>query len=150
MKIVVDADACPVKDVIVDISAELGLPLLMVASLSHTIDVPEGVGVVTVDSSYQATDMAIINRAQAGDVVVTDDYGLASLSLGKGAHPISYRGRLFTHENIGPLLEARHLKSKERRAGLKSRGPRRFSPEDKRAFSSNLRALLIRIIGEKG
>ena len=142
LHIYVDADACPVKDEVIDISTQLSISTIMVASLSHRLEVREGVGVVTVDNSFQEADMAIINRTERGDVVVTDDYGLASLVLGKGGHPISFRGRPFTDRNIAPLLEARHLKAKERRAGLKTRGPRRFSQSDREAFTRGVKALV--------
>ena len=146
MKILVDADACPVKEIIIDISIELDIQTIMVASLSHRIEAGEGVRVIRVDNSSQEADMAIINRAESGDVVVTDDYGLAALVLGKGGYPISFRGRPFTDKNIEPLLEARHRRAKERRAGSKTSGPRPFSQADRRAFSSGLRSLLMKHI----
>lgn len=148
-KIIVDADSCPVKEIVVKVGAEFGLAVLMVASVAHEMPDAPGVENVRVDSMPQAVDMVVINRLQAGDIAVTGDYGLASLILGKGGRVLSPRGFIYSDGNIDRLLLQRHVDAKIRRAGGRTKGPRAFTREDRERFEENLRKLICFLIRQQ-
>lgn len=141
-KIVVDGDSCPVKAEIIEIAGQFGFPVLMVSSFDHVLKEAPGVEVVQVDRSQQSADLYIVNHIRRGDIVVTQDFGLAALVLAKACQAISPRGDIFHAGNIDYLLERRHVQAKARRSGKHSRGPSPFSEEDRRDFRSNLINLL--------
>src|SRR3972149_4016224 len=103
MEIFVDADACPVREIIYKEAQTRGVRVTMVVSMAHEIRAQKGVDVLRVDSAFQAVDIAIINRAASGDIVVTSDFGLASIVLGKGAKVISPSGRSYSELLIHTL-----------------------------------------------
>lgn len=146
VRIVVDADACPVKDEIVSIAELEHVDVLFVASYAAYRTQGQGmskrVQTVYVDQGYQAADMYIANAARSGDIVVTNDYGLAALCLTRGAKVISPRGSEMTSQNLDELLTQRHLSSKARRAGQRTKGPRAMSGEDRMHFQHKLTKLL--------
>lgn len=145
MRIFVDADACPVKDSIVEVAHSYNVPVYMVCSLSHFSQFGEGVESIIVDNVSQAADMAIANKTKQGDVVITQDYGLAAMVLGKGCLALHHNGFRYTNENIDDLLFKRHLHSKIRRGGGKHKGPKAFSQEDKNRFKE----LLIKTVKKR-
>ncbi|MCP4396874.1 MAG: YaiI/YqxD family protein [bacterium] len=146
MKIFVDADACPVKETIVRLSKKCGIPVVFVVSTAGYFDRGWHVEKVLVDSLPQAVDIAIINRVEAGDVVVTQDYGLASLVLGKGGKAISPRGYVFHDQNIDRLMLQRHIHSEARKNGMRTKGPRKRSNKDDVRFSKNFNSVLERCL----
>lgn len=136
MKILVDADACPVTRIVIRIARQRNIPVVLVTDTSHELydDYAE---VVTVGQGSDAVDLALVNRTQAGDVVVTQDYGLAALALAKKAFAISQNGMRYTDGNIDGLLNERHEARKVRRAGGRTRGPgKRTGEEDERFIKS--------------
>ena len=142
MRILVDADACPVKQSIIDLAVPRNVPIIMVASIAHDLpDVP-GVEAVRVDRDSQAADIAIANKARRGDLVITGDYGLACLVLAKGARALGFRGQPFTKDNIDTLLAARHIAARARRGGFFARGPKRMGSEEIQQFRQALEAAL--------
>lgn len=145
MKIFVDADACPVKDMVVEVARTYAIQVIMVNSLSHCGPFIDGVEYVVVDNIPEAADLAIINRIAKGDLVVTQDYGLASLVLGKGGFAIHHTGRKYTSENIDQLLFKRHLSAKVRRSGGKTPGPKAFTKIDKENFRKALSELVLQL-----
>lgn len=142
MKILVDADACPVKDIIVAVGNERNIPVEMIASFNHQIKGGSGVSVIITDTGPDAADYVIANRVEGGDIVVTQDFGLGALALGKGGRALSPRGLIFTGENINGLLMQRHISAKVRRGGGKTKGPSPFCLEDKDNFLKSLLKLL--------
>ncbi|MCC7202609.1 MAG: YaiI/YqxD family protein [Nitrospirae bacterium] len=142
MQIYVDADACPVRDIIHEEALRRGVRVTMVVSMAHNINEREGMSVLRVDSSFQAVDIAIINRASSGDIVVTSDYGLASLVLGNGVHAISPSGRVYTERTIDSLLEKRHQSARQRRGGGRVKGPRARHRDDDDRFRENFIELI--------
>ena len=142
-KILVDADSCPVKEEIFRVVTDTGTPVIIIASVSHMMDfeVPN-VTNVSVDNSPQAADIAIINKVERGDIVVTGDYGLASIVLSKGAVALSVRGRIFDAGNIDNLLLQRHIEAKIRKGGGKTKGPKAFKEEDRHEFETVLRRII--------
>ncbi len=141
MRILVDADACPVKGIIVKVAKELGLSVVMFIDTSHVIN--DGYSeVVTVDKSRDSVDIALINRTAKGDVVVTQDYGVAAMAIPKGARAISQNGLVYTDANIDRLLFERHLGQKVRRSGGRTTGPGKRTKEDDIKFEAAFRSLL--------
>lgn len=119
MKIVVDADACPVKSEIVKLAKSREIEVIMVCDTSHIIS--DGYSqVITVDKGNDSADFKIINLAKAGDVVVTGDYGVAAMALSKGVKAIGNSGVVFTDFNIDSYLAQRHIAKENRRKGGKS------------------------------
>jgi len=141
-RIYVDADACPFKDVILEIAAANGLAVTMVANYCHEIEDGDQIELVRVDRDPEAVDMVIANRATAGDIVVTQDYGLAALVLGKGVRALSPRGKIYAVSEIEPLLDARHRAQKARRAGARLKGPPRLGKSDRERFRRALERVL--------
>ncbi|MFC6227337.1 YaiI/YqxD family protein [Paenibacillus allorhizosphaerae] len=142
MKIIVDADACPVKPEIIRAAADFGIGVRMVASFDHRLQPAEGVEIVQVDRSDQSVDLYIANHIKPGDVLVTQDFGLAALALGKRALAMSNRGQLYNDLTIDFLLERRHEQAKQRRGGKHTKGPRAFTDEDRVFFLQSLTKVL--------
>lgn len=144
MKILVDADACPVKGIIIKVARERSIPVTMFIDTSHILQ--DGYSeVVTVDKSRDSVDIALVNRVAKGDVVVTQDYGVAAMALPKGAKAISQNGLVYTNDNIDRLLFERHLGQKIRRSGGKTSGPRKRTKEDDERFEAAFRSLMAQI-----
>ena len=146
MRIYIDGDACPVTDIVVRTASEFSLEVTLIHSTSH-FGSASGYGQVEkimVDNESQAADMAIINRVAEGDIVVTGDYGLASLVLGKKALAISFNGKVYDNENIERLLFERHISAEMRRSGGKVKGPAKRTREDDEQFGIALRRLILR------
>src|SRR4030067_3070549 len=132
MKILVDADACPrsVLQICMELGRKYNIPVWTVASFNHNI---ESEHPIVVGDDSQEADMKIMNLTEAGDVVITGDWGLAAMVLGKGAKCLSPMGREFPPEKIGFLLEEREVKARFRRGGGRTEGP------EKRALGENRR-----------
>jgi len=144
-QVLVDADACPVKKEICEIAGEFGLTVRFVASISHHSrreqDYPH-LHYHYVDNHSQAVDLAIMNRLKPGDIVVTQDIGLAAMVLGAGGRALTPRGYVFRPETIDDLLERRHLEAKARQAGKRTRGPKVFGSAERRNFIVSFRELI--------
>ena len=140
MKIYVDADACPVKDTIISIAQTERIPVILVQSFSHFshADQSSGVEMIYVDSGADAADFRIMGLARKGDIIVTQDYGLASLGLAKGCFVLHHKGFTYTDENIDHLLQTRYLSAMARNSGQRTKGPKAFTVEDERKFSQLL------------
>ncbi|SFI61231.1 hypothetical protein SAMN02799624_01634 [Paenibacillus sp. UNC496MF] len=140
--IVVDADACPVKREIVEAARARGVPVLMVASHDHRLQQEAGVEIMQVDRSDQSVDLYIANRVRRGDIVVTQDFGLATIALARGAVALSPRGEQYHDRNIDYLMERRHALAKRRRGGGRTKGPRAMTDEDRYRFQQKLTKVL--------
>lgn len=141
-QIIVDADACPVKSEIIQAAREYQVPITMVASYDHRLRPAEGVQVVQVDRSDQSVDLYIANRIKPGDILITQDFGLAALALGKRALVLSNRGRWLHDGTIDFLLERRNEQARLRRGGKHSKGPKPLTEEDRRFFLQSLTKVL--------
>lgn len=144
MKIYVDADASPVKDIVIEVAKQHEINVVLVKSISHYShdEQPAGVETIYVDTGADAADYRIMELARPNDLIITQDYGLASLGLGKGCLVLHHKGFAYTNENIDQLLQTRHLSAKARRSGQKTKGPKPFTDEDRQKF----RLLLARTI----
>lgn len=141
--IIVDADACPVKQEIISTAAGFSIKVCMVASYDHRLSDHAGVEIVQVDCSNQSADLYIVNRTRKGDIVVTQDYGLACIALAKGALVISPRGEEYTNDNINYLMERRHVQAQIRRGGGRTKGPKPILAEDRERFQQKLTKVLL-------
>jgi len=145
MKILVDADGCPVKNIVVKIAKEYKIPVTMFADTSHFID--DGYSkVVIVGKGYDSVDFALINNVNKGDIIITQDYGVATMALSKKAYAINQNGLVYTDENMDQLLFQRYLSQKIRRSGGKSINPKKRKKEDDQRFEKSLRHLISDII----
>lgn len=148
LRIVVDADACPVKNEIIAAALEHEAAVLFVAS--YAAFAPDwqltncDIHTVFVDQAFQAADIYIANAARSRDIVVTSDYGLAALCLPRGASVLMPRGGELTADNVDEYLSRRHFSAKARRAGLRTKGPRAMSEQDRISFQHKLTKLLQR------
>lgn len=141
MRILVDADACPVKQILVKEAKGRGIPVIMVIDTSHELD--DGYStVITVDKGRDSADLCLANRMERGDIVVTQDFGVAAMALGKGCRALNQNGLVFTPENMDRLLFERHVGQRVRRAGKRTKGPRKRTEAEDEAFARALRALL--------
>lgn len=144
-RILVDADACPVKDIIIKIAKELKLEVVMFIDTSHILE-DSYAKVVTVSQGKDAVDLALINNAQKGDIVVTQDYGVASMALGKEAYPINQDGLIYDNKNIDRLLMERYLSQKIRRAGGRTPNHKKRNKEVNLKFEKIFRKLCMDIL----
>ena len=141
MRVLVDADACPVRHIIVRMARRLSIPVVMICDTSHELD--DGYSkIVVVDKQSDSVDFALMGMLASGDIVVTQDYGLAAMVLGKGARAVNQNGMEYTNDNIDRLLMERHLGSEIRRSGGRTRGPAKRVKEDNRRFEEAFARLL--------
>ena len=141
MKIFIDADACPVVGEAVSIAEKYGVECVIVCDASHEIE-REGARTVTVLEGADSADFALVNMLAPGDIVVTQDYGLAAMALAKGARALNQDGRPYCDRNIDGLLSARHVAKKIRSAGGRLKGlPKRKAKQDK-AFAASIERLI--------
>ncbi|MCR5439500.1 MAG: YaiI/YqxD family protein [Selenomonas sp.] len=147
MKIFVDADACPVIKETEEVAAKYAVPVVLLCDTNHVLhsDYSE---VKVIGAGADAVDFALVNCCQAGDLVVTQDYGVAAMALGKRAYAMHQNGWQYTNENIERLLMERHLAKKDRRASGKHhlKGPRKRSEEDNLQFKEKLERLLTKLL----
>ena len=143
----VDADACPVVRIIEKVSKEMHVPVELICDTNHVLS-SDYSRVRVIGAGADAVDFALINLLKAGDVVITQDYGVAALALGKKAHAIHQSGKIFSDDNIDGLLMDRHLAKKARMGKGKHhlKGPKKRTEEDDIRFESAFRGLLISII----
>jgi uncharacterized protein YaiI (UPF0178 family) len=148
MKILLDADGCPVVDIAVRIAKEHHTECLILCDTAHIFE-KDGATTLTFSKGADSVDYALANRASPGDIVITQDYGLAALCLAKNAIAINQDGREYTGENIDALLLSRHTAKKIRSAGGRLRGPKKRTAIQNERFAAKLTALLKGAAKEK-
>lgn len=141
MKIIVDGDACPGISIIINIAKKYELEVIIYCDINHYITANYG-EVRFVDSGFQSVDMKVVNECSNGDIIVSQDYGVAAICLGKKASVISPKGYIYTNENIGAMLEQRHLSQKIRRGGGKTPNAKKRTIEDDNRLQNNLLYLI--------
>lgn len=143
MKILVDADACPVVEIIENIASEKHLKCLLFCDMSHYL-ISDYSEVIMVDQGADAVDFALLKRVDKHDIVITQDYGLATLVLTKQAKAIHPSGKVFTQDNVDEMLFGRYLSKKIRESKTKHhlRGPRKRTREDDVYFEKQLLTLI--------
>jgi len=146
----VDADACPiaVRCSIEQMARKYRIGLVYYIDDSHELDPFYG-QVRQVGQGRDSVDLALINQTRPGDIVVTQDYGLAALVLARRAIPIHPGGMLYTEQNIDSLLADRHMAARARKAGERFRNPRKRQHADDHNFSAQLQQQIIHMLAPK-
>ena len=141
MKVLIDADACPVVDIAVRLCKEFQTPCLLLCDTAHQMH-RDGAETLVFDKGADSVDFALVNRACSGDLVITQDYGVASMCLAKGARILHQDGWEYTIYNIDALLLTRHESRKYRAAGGSTKGPKKRTNEQDQAFLLALQKIL--------
>lgn len=144
MQIIVDADACPVVDIISEEAKKENCQVILVKSYSHFTlkDYPSHVSTKYVDEGADSADYTIVQLARKNDIVVTQDYGLAALCLEKDCHVLHHAGFAYSKAKMDQMLQQRHQNAMMRKAGYRTKGPKKLSAEQKNSFRITLQKLL--------
>ena len=145
MKILIDADGCPVVDLTIRVGKKFNVKVIIMCDTSHNFNKP-GIETIVLSKGSDTVDFALVNKVSKGDIIVTQDYGLAAMVLSKGGYPINQNGRVYTNENIDQLLFTRHISKKVRSSGGRTKGPKKRQKEDDIKFEETLTLLCERLI----
>lgn len=141
MRILIDADGCPVVDLTVRLAKKYGIECTILCDTSHEFN-RDGAKTVVVEKGADSVDFKIVNLVGEGDIVVTQDYGLAAMCLARKAIPVSQNGLVYTDKNIDQLLFTRYVSKKIRNTGGRMKGPSKRTPEQDKAFEAVLERLI--------
>lgn len=141
MKILIDADGCPVVDVTVRISKERHVECLILCDTAHIFE-KDGATTLIFSKGADSVDFALVNRVSPGDIVITQDYGLAAMCMVKNTVVINQDGMEYTADNIDALLFARHTAQKIRASGGRLKGSKKRSAVQDEKFRTTLTFLL--------
>lgn len=144
MKVLIDADACPVWRAAVKICLEKEVDYILVCDSSHYFK--ENFNVVYVDGGSDAADYKIVELTKEKDVVITQDYGLATMVLSKSAYAINQNGMIYDDKNILSLLESRAFNAKMRRHKTHLKGPKKRDESQNDSFRISFNNLLEKIL----
>lgn len=143
VQIFVDADACPVVGIVEKIAKEYNVSVMLLCDTNHVLssDYSE---VIVVGAGADAVDYKLISICHKGDIVVSQDYGVAAMALGKGAYAIHQSGKWYTNDNIDQMLLERHLNKKARRSSHKNhiKEPKKRTEEDDERFTQSFERLI--------
>ncbi len=145
MKIYIDADACPVVSIVEQVARQYNIPVTLLCDTNHVLssDYSE---VKVIGAGADAVDFALISMLDkdANDIVVTQDYGVAAMALGKNAFAIHQSGKWYTNENIDQMLLERHLSKKARRSKSKNhlKGPKKRTEVDDMCFKESFEKMV--------
>jgi len=142
MTVFIDADGCPVVDITVRLAKQAGIECVIVCDTSHVFEKP-GVKTVIVSQGSDSADFKLVNMIQKGDIVITQDYGLAAMCLARGAVPVSQDGFIYSDGNIDGLLNQRYNAKKIRMSGGHLKGPSKRTTEQDKSFEKTLAKLLL-------
>ena len=126
------------KEEVVSLGTKYKFNTIFVASYAHMVTYNIGGKWVYVDSEKEAVDLYIMNHAKSGDIVITQDFGLASVLVNRNVLAMSPRGKIFKEKDMDSILHLRYLSAKERRSGSYSKGPKPYSQEDRDNFLVSL------------
>ncbi|OJG78904.1 hypothetical protein RV14_GL001072 [Enterococcus ratti] len=148
MRIIIDGDGSPVKEDVIEIAYSYQLEVIIVTSLAHYTQksYPTYVHFIYVDQGLDSADYKIVGMIRTGDLLITQDYGLASLVLPKGVRVFHQTGKEFHATTIDVLLEQRYQSGKLRKAGLKTKGPKPFTLYDHQKF----RQVFVKALDQAG
>jgi len=143
MRILVDADACPVVRIVEQTAERYKIPVVLLCDTNHVLQSSYS-EIKVIGAGADAVDFALVNQCGKGDIVVTQDYGVAAMILGKGAHGIHQSGKWYTNENIDQMLMERHLAKKARMGKGKHhlKGPAKRTEDDDERFQESLCKLI--------
>ena len=141
MKILIDADGCPVVDITLRLGRQYGIPCLILCDTAHFFQ-REGAQTLVFDKGADSVDFSLVNRIAPGDIAITQDYGLASMCLSRKARVLHQDGWEYTQDNIDALLLVRHESRKYRASGGRMKGSPKRTQAQNTAFENGLKALL--------
>ena len=141
MKVLIDADACPVTNIAVSLCTRFRVHCVLLCDTAHVMN-REGAETLVFDKGADSVDFALVNRVSPGDIVITQDYGLASMCLARNARILHQDGWEYTADNIQGLLFQRHAAKKHRAAGGRTKGPSKRTAAQDKAFEQALQLLL--------
>ena len=141
MRVLIDADACPVVDIAIKLCRKFGISCLLLCDTAHAF-YRDGADTLVFDKGADSVDFALVNRVTPGDIVITQDYGLASMCLGRKTRILHQDGWEYTLDNISGLMEQRHAAKKHRLAGGRTKGPSKRTKAQDIAFEAALQQLL--------
>lgn len=143
MRILVDADACPVVTIVEHTAKKYQISVVLLCDTNHVLQ-SDYSKVLTVGAGADAVDFKLVSICQKGDIVVTQDYGVAAMILGKGAYGIHQSGRWYTDDNIDQMLMERHFAKKIRNGKKRNpiKGPAKRTVEDDIRFEESLEKLI--------
>ena len=141
MKVLIDADGCPVVDMAVRLCKRYAVPCLLLCDTAHEFH-RDGAETIVFDKGADSVDYALVNRVSSGDIVITQDYGLASMCLSRGARILHQDGWEYTRDNIDALLLVRHESRKLRAAGKRTKGPKKRVQAQNDAFAAAFETVL--------
>ena len=144
MRILIDADGCPVVDITIAEAKKRNTECLLLCDTSHVFEKP-GVATLTFSKGADSVDFALVNMVRPGDLVITQDYGLAAMCLARSALVLSQNGMEYTADNIDALLMERHTSKKIRNAGGRLKGPSKRTATQNRTFREQLTQVLDRV-----
>jgi len=147
MKLLIDADACPDMQAVIACASDFNREILIVCDTAHLIEHPKAQTII-VSKGSDAVDFSLLKRVEKGDLILTQDYGLAALVLSKGAYAIHPNGWRYDANNIEELLMSRHLSKKARQAGERTKGPSKRTPEMSQKLMDTLKAYFVQLIKE--
>ena len=149
MKILVDADACPVVSIVERVAEKYGIPVVLLCDTNHVLQ-SEYCEVKVIGAGADAVDFALVGLCWKGDLVVTQDYGVAAMALGKGAYAIHQNGKWYTEKNIDQMLFERHMSKKARRSSGKfhGKGPKKRTVDDDLQFKNSFQKLIEKVLGQ--
>ena len=145
MRILIDADGCPVVNETIKVAHKFNLESIIFCDTSHNFD-EKNIKVIVVSKGIDAVDFAILNNIEKGDIVISQDYGLASLVLSRNSYAINQSGMVYTNENIDELLYSRYISKKMRNSGARIKGPKKRDKSQDIIFKENLEKLILNII----
>lgn len=145
MRILIDADGCPVVDITIKVAKQHSIKCIIICDTAHVFE-REDAETITVSSGADSVDFALTNMLQKNDIVVTQDYGLAAMCLARCATPISQDGMVYSDSNIDALLLQRHTAKKIRNAGGRLKGNPKRTQEQNQAFEQKLTELIDTMI----
>ena len=141
MKIFIDADGCPVTNIAVKLAKKFKIPCTVICDTAHSIHC-DGAETITVDKGADSADFRLVNLISAGDIAVTQDYGLAAMCLSRKAFVLNQDGKMYTEDNISGLLEFRAVSAKIRRSGGRTKNIPKRTPQQDRDFEAALSDLI--------
>lgn len=141
MKILIDADGCPVVDICLKIAKAYCIECVIFCDTSHIFE-RDGARTVTVSKGADSVDFKLVSALERGDIAVTQDYGLAAMCLAKGARALNQNGLIYTSDNIDALLASRYETKKLRMAGGRIKGPSKRTHAQDEAFTKALESML--------
>lgn len=151
MQIFIDADACPVVQIVEMVAKKYAIAVTLLCDTNHILN-SEYSEVIVVSAGADAVDYKLISICHKGDIVVSQDYGVAAMALGKGAYAINQSGKWYTNDNIDRMLMERHINKKTRRSNPKNhlKGPRKRTAEDDKRFEESFEKMILKALGNEG